>query len=58
MRKHVDKPRAKRAPSDGKTHAARLAKRDRTEDGVGVKLPLPLEKLLRDTYVRRACYLR
>ncbi|MDE2134729.1 MAG: hypothetical protein KGM97_00060 [Alphaproteobacteria bacterium] len=58
MRKHADKPRAKRAPSDGEMRVARLAKRDRTEDGVGAKLPLPLEKLLRDTYVRRACYLR
>ena len=55
MRKRVEEPKAKRAPAKGRTHAARLAKRDRIETGANP--PTQLEKLLHDTYARRACHL-
>jgi hypothetical protein len=55
MRKRVEKPRAKRAPAKGGAHGTRVPKRSRNE--IGGKTNPPLEKLLHDTYARRACHL-
>jgi hypothetical protein len=55
MRKRVEKPRAKRAPAKKKARGARFAVRDQIKT-VGNPAP-QLEKLLHDTYARRACHL-
>jgi hypothetical protein len=56
MKKRVEKPRVKRGPAKGAAHSARIPKRHRTETGVSAKPPL--EKLLHDTYARKACHLQ
>jgi hypothetical protein len=55
MKKRVEKPRVKRAPVKGKTQGARFPRRDQMK--TGGNSALPLEKLLHDTYARRACHL-
>jgi hypothetical protein len=55
MRKHVNKQTAKRAPVKRGAHRARFPKRNRSE--IGDNAIPPLEKLLHDTYARRACHL-
>jgi hypothetical protein len=55
MRKRVEKPRAKRAPAKGRAQGARFPKRDQIKTG-GTPA-LALEKLLHDTFARRACHL-
>jgi hypothetical protein len=55
MRKRVNKPRVKRAPVKREAQGARFPRRDQTNTGGNPALPL--EKLLHDTYARRACHL-
>ncbi|HEY0282874.1 MAG TPA: hypothetical protein VGC27_09650 [Rhizomicrobium sp.] len=55
MRKHVEKPKARRAPVKEKAQDARMAGRDRIKTAESPVLQL--EKLLHDTYARRACHL-
>ncbi|MGA7674468.1 MAG: hypothetical protein WCA78_05415 [Rhizomicrobium sp.] len=55
MRKPVKKPRVKRAPAKENAHSTHIPKRNLNE--VGGKTNPPLEKLLHDTYARRACHL-
>ena len=54
MRKRVEKPNAKRAPAK-KVGRALFADRHRTKTA-GNNAP-QLDKLLHDTYARRACHL-
>ena len=55
MRKRVEKSRVKRAPAKRKALGARFANLDQIK--TGGHPALPLEKLLHDTYARRACHL-
>jgi hypothetical protein len=55
MKKRVEKPRVKRAPAKRKAQGARFASVDHIKTGGNPALPL--EKLLHDTYARRACHL-
>jgi hypothetical protein len=53
MSKRVEKPRVKRAPAKGHRQGARLATRGKIDTSGNIQ---PLEKLLHDTYARRACH--
>jgi hypothetical protein len=55
MKRRVEKPMVKRAPAKGRAQGARFPRRDQIKTGEGPALPL--EKLLHDTYARRACHL-